>query len=123
MTTITTTEEKRIDQTGAQAHVAAGVAAATFIASGIGALVLGLMTTGAEFSAGLKGALNWWNPAGPLSGKTSVAVLAWLISWVLLHTLWKNKEVNLRASFIITLVLIGLGLLFTFPPIFEALAK
>ncbi|MCL4267374.1 MAG: hypothetical protein KJ069_29625 [Anaerolineae bacterium] len=120
MTTLTTSEEKRVDQ--AQAHVATGVAAATFIASGIGVLFLGLMTTGAELSAGLKEALNWWNPAGPLTGKTSVAVLAWLISWVLLHTLWKNKEIDLWKSFIITLVLIGLGVLFTFPPIFEAFA-
>ena len=118
MTTIATSQERHIEKT--ETYVATGVAAATFIASGIGVLVLGLMTTGAVLSGGLKDALNWWNPAGPLSGKTGIAVLAWLISWVLLNTLWKGKDMDLRKSFIITLVMIGLGLLFTFPPVFEA---
>ena len=118
MTTITTARERHIEKT--ETYVATGVAAATFIASGIGALVLGLMTTGAVLSAGLKDALNWWNPAGPLTGKTGVAILAWLISWLLLNTLWKGKEVDLRKSFVISLILIGLGVLFTFPPVFEA---
>ncbi|HRQ40200.1 MAG TPA: hypothetical protein PLD25_20000 [Chloroflexota bacterium] len=122
MTTIIASEEKPVEQPLVQTHIATGSAAATFIASGIGALFLGLMTTGAEFSVGLKDALNWWNPVGPLAGKTGIAVLTWLISWVLLNTLWKNKEIDLRKSFIITLVLIGLGVLFTFPPIFEAFA-
>ena len=118
MTTVTTSQEKYMETV--ETHVAAGVAAATFISSGIGALVLGLMTTGAVLSAGLKDALNLWNPAGPLSGKTTVAIIVWLISWVLLNSLWKGKDMDLRKSFIITLVLIGLGILFTFPPVFEA---
>jgi len=118
MTTITTHQRERIKIT--ETHVATGVAAATLISSGIGAFVLGLMTTGAVVVEGLKGALNWWNPAGSLTGKSSVAVLAWLISWALMNTLWKGKEMDLRKSFIITLVLIGFGVLFTYPPFFEA---
>ncbi len=118
MTTLTTPQEKYIKKT--TTHVATGVAAATFISSGIGALVLGLLTTGAVLSAGLKDAINLWNPAGPLSGKSTFAVLAWLISWGLMNTLWKDKEMDLQKSFTITLVLIGLGIFFTFPPIFEA---
>ncbi|HIP72019.1 MAG TPA: hypothetical protein EYH05_11570 [Anaerolineae bacterium] len=118
MTTVTTPREKYRETT--QAHVASGAAAATFISSGIGVLVLGLMTTGAVLSAGLKDVLNLWNPAGPLTGKSTFAIIAWLISWVIFNYLWKGKETDLRKSFIITLVLIGLGLLFTFPPVFEA---
>lgn len=118
MTTIATPQEKFVEKT--ETRIATGVAAATFIAGGLGTLVLGLMTTGAVLSGSLKSALNLWNPAGPLSGKTTVAVIIWLISWVLLNSLWKDKNVDLSKSFIITLVLIGLGLLFTFPPIFEA---
>lgn len=120
MTTVTAPQEKQLNK--AEARVASGAAAAAFIASGIGALVLGLMTTGAEISTGLKTALDWWSPVGPLSGKTGVAIITWLISWVLLNTLWKGKEVDLRKSFIITMVLIGLCLLFTFPPFFELFA-
>lgn len=95
---------------------------AAFIASGIGSTVLGLAIIGAEASAGIKDALNLWNPAGPLSGKTTVAVIAFLVSWVLLHLGMKNRSVNLSTSFIVSLVLIGIGLLLSFPPIFELFA-
>ncbi len=97
-----------------------GPAAAALIASGIGSLTIGLLTTGAVLSAGLKSALNWWGPAGPLTGKTGVGVIVWLLSWVLLNSLWKDKDYELGKAFVITLLLIGLGVLFTFPPVFEA---
>lgn len=100
--------------------VAIGAATAAFLSSGIGTLVIGLMTTGAVLSEGLKNALNWWNPAGPLTGKTGVGVLAWLVSWIILHTLWKDKEADFNKVFVITLILIGLGFVLTFPPVFEA---
>ena len=118
MTTITTTPEKHVER--ASAHVATGAAAAAFIASGIGVFVLGLMTTGAEVSSGLKNILNWWNPAGPLSGKTGVAILAWIISWLVLNHLWRGEDKALRSAFTITMVLVGLGVLLTFPPFFTA---
>jgi len=118
MTTLTTRQEKVAKST--KTHVATGIAAATFISSGIGVFVMGLLTTGAVISAGLKDAINLWNPAGPLSGKSTFAVLAWLISWGVMNTLWKGKEMDLHKSYIITLLLISLGVLFTFPPVFEA---
>jgi hypothetical protein len=97
-----------------------GAAAAAMIGAGIGTFVMGLMTTGAVLSEGLNGFLAWYTPAGPLSGKTGIALIAWLISWVLFHTLWKGKDVELGKAFNITLALIALGVLLTFPPIFES---
>jgi hypothetical protein len=47
-------------------------------------------------------------------------VLAWLISWYLLNRAWHAEDRNLRQAFTITLVLIGLGLVLTFPPVFES---
>lgn len=81
-----------------------------------------LMVTGAEMSAGLKIALTWSNPVGPLSGKTGVGVIAWIVSWVILHTLWKDKEMDFGKVFTATLILIALGFLFTFPPFFGLFA-
>lgn len=104
-------------------QMATGPAAAAMIASGIGTLVLGLMTTGAEISAALKTFLTWSAPVGPLSGKTGVAIIVWLISWALLHSFWRDKEYNTNKAFRITLVLIAFGAVMTFPPIFEAFAK
>jgi hypothetical protein len=103
-----------------QDKVATGVAAAAMVAGGIGTFVIGLMTTGAVISEGLRNALNLWNPAGPLSGKTTVGVLAWLISWFILNRLWHDEDRSLQQAFTITLVLIGLGLILTFPPVFES---
>jgi hypothetical protein len=100
--------------------VATGEAAAAMISGAIGTFVIGLLTTGSVIFEGLREALNWWNPAGPLTGKTGVGVIAWLISWALLNTVWKNEDYDLRKAFIITLILLALGVILTFPPVFEA---
>jgi hypothetical protein len=96
-----------------------GVAAAAIIAAGIGCLTLGIVTTLAEASAGFSSALNWVNPVGPLSGKTMVAVAVWLVSWAVLHFTLKGKELRFNTVFTLTLILIGLGLLGTFPIFFD----
>jgi uncharacterized membrane protein YkgB len=99
-----------------------GAASAAFVASGIGCLVIGLLTTLAEVSEGLKTALNWWNPAGPLSGKTGLGVIAWAVSWLVLHRLWKDQESDFGRAFTLTLILLAVGFLLTFPPVFELFA-
>ena len=53
-----------------------GPAAAAILASGIGSLALGLSTTLAQAIAPVKEALNFYDPAGSLSGETTVAVEA-----------------------------------------------
>jgi hypothetical protein len=100
--------------------IPSGPAVAAMISAGIGGLTIGILTTGAVISAELKTFLNFYNPAGPLSGKTTLGVALWLVSWVILNQIWKNKEFNLRSAFITTMVLLALGLLLTFPPIFES---
>ena len=100
--------------------IPSGPAAAAMVAAGIGSLTIGILTTGAVLSAELKTALNFYNPAGPLSGKTSVGIAVWLISWLILNALWKNKDLRLRTAFIWTLMLLAVALLLTFPPVFEA---
>jgi hypothetical protein len=103
-----------------ESAVTTGPAAAAMISGAIGTFVIGLLTTGSVIFEGLREALNWWNPAGPLTGKTGVGVIAWLISWALLNTVWKNEDYDLRKAFIITLILLALGVILTFPPVFEA---
>jgi hypothetical protein len=98
---------------------------AAFIASGIGSFVLGILIVLTEMpsGAGLKSALAFVGPVGPLSGKTTVAVIAFVASWAILHFVFKNRAVKLTTSFIITVVLLALGLLLSFPPVFELFAK
>ena len=97
-----------------------GKISAAFLSSGIGCLVIGIMTTGAVISEGLSNLLNWWNPAGPLSGKTSVGIIVWLVVWAILHKAWKGQETELKKTMTISLILIALGFVLTFPPVFEA---
>lgn len=98
-----------------------GPAHAAMLAAGIGSAVLGLATILAEAFGPIKEVLNWWTPAGPLSGKTGIAVLAWLASWGLLHLAWRRYEIiRDRTIWTWTLVLIFAGWMGTFPPVFEA---
>jgi hypothetical protein len=97
-----------------------GPVAAAFLASGIGAFTLGLLTTAAAASEALATALRWSTPVGPLSGKSTGAVIVWLIAWAILGPRWRGKEVQFGPIFRWTLILLALGLLATFPPFFEA---
>lgn len=98
---------------------------AAFIASGIGSLVLGLaiVITEMKAGAGIKAALAWNSGVGPLSGKTGVAIIAFVISWIGLHFAFKNRAVSLTTAFIVTVILLVIGLLLSFPPVFELFAN
>lgn len=91
---------------------------ASMIASGIGSLVLGIAIVLAEVNADIKTFLTWNTGVGPLSGKTGVSIIAFVISWVVLHYAFQRRAISLTTSFVVTLVLLVLGLLLTFPPVF-----
>jgi hypothetical protein len=99
-----------------------GPIAAAIIAGGIGATALGFFTTLAEASTGAKDWLQWSDRVGPLSGKTIMAVIVWLVSWAVLHVVYRKSAYETRRAFAIALVLIGLGVLGTFPTFFQAFA-
>jgi hypothetical protein len=113
-----------------------GPVAAGFIASGIGTFVIGLGVVLNEASATIKEAVGFdfnaflrfdanfglGKGVGPLSGKVTLAVIAFAITWAVLGYLWRGRELPFGRVFAISLVLIGLGFLLTFPPIFELFA-
>lgn len=105
-----------------------GPVAAAFIAAGIASLVLGLFVTLNEFSPDINNFLKWdanfgvGKGVGPLSGKVGMAVIAYVVSWVVLHLALRGKEVAFRSALLISLILVGLGFLLTFPPIFKLFA-
>lgn len=100
-----------------------GPAAAALLAAAIGVFTVGAMTTLAEASSSLRSALNWWAPAGPLTGKTGVGVIVWLIAWVLLDARYRGREAHMGRVVLWTWMLIALGVLLTFPPVFEIFAQ
>jgi hypothetical protein len=96
--------------------------AAALLATGIGCFLLGLLTTLAEVSGGFRMFLNFYNPVGSLSGKTTYAVVLYVISWAVLHYLWKGRDNMVRVALRPFVVLTLLGLLGTFPVFFELFA-
>ena len=97
-----------------------GPAGAVILSAGFGSFVLGLTTVLAQASTSVNGLLNWWNPAGPLTGKAGVAVAAWLVVWAVLHFAWRGRDVNFGRLWIASIVLTAIGFMGTFPPVFEA---
>jgi len=109
-----------------------GPVAASFLAAGIASFVMGIGVIlgvasatindaiGVDFNAFLQFDKNFGlgSGVGPMSGKLALAVIAFVVSWVVLHLWLRGKEVNFRNFFIASLVLVGLGFALTFPPIF-----
>jgi lysylphosphatidylglycerol synthetase-like protein (DUF2156 family) len=96
-----------------------GPAAAAILAAGIGACALGLLTTLAQASRTVARLLTFSDAVGPLSGKTTIAVVIWLVAWALLSALWRGKDVRFERVWTATVILLALGLLGTFPPFYE----
>jgi len=101
------------------AQVANGSAMAAFLGAGIGAFAMGLLVLLNE--AGIFVAPTLYGAAGGVTGRTTFAVLVWLIGWRLLHSLWKTREMASGRVYGLTLLLVGLGVLGTFPPLWGLL--
>lgn len=99
-----------------------GPIAAAVLATGIGAFTLGLLTTLSEASEGIHDFLEFSDDVGPLSGKTILAVAAYIASWAILHVIWRRENRALRPILIVAVVLVLLGVLGTFPTFFQAFA-
>jgi hypothetical protein len=99
-----------------------GPIAAAILAGGVGCLALGVLTTLSEASKGFSDWLNWYNPVGPLSGKTTLTVIVWLVAWVGLHLAYRRTALESQRALTVALILIGLGVVGTFPEFFDLFA-
>jgi hypothetical protein len=91
--------------------------AAAILSAGIGFIVLAVLAIAGDKSGTIKSSLIFYKPTGPLSGVTTTAILIWFFTWGLLEWRWRKKTVALRRIAAISLALLGLSLLLTFPPI------
>lgn len=94
-----------------------GSGVAAILSAGIGSFVLAVLAIAADKSGTIKSSLIFYKPTGPLSGVTTTAFLIWFFTWGLLEWRWRKKTVALRRIAAISLALLGLSLLLTFPPI------
>jgi len=96
-----------------------GGAMAAFVGAGIGAFAMGAVVILNEL--GLFAAPTLYAPAGGVTGRTTLATVVWLIAWGVLHNRWKAREIAPGRMGALTLILIALGVLGTFPPLWALL--
>lgn len=96
-----------------------GAAMAAVLGAGIGSLAMGIFVLLNE--AGLFAAPSLYAPAGGVSGRTTFAAVVWLAAWAILHARWRRRDIAPAGVAALTLILVGLGLLATFPPLWGLL--
>lgn len=97
--------------------IANGAAMAAFLSAGIGSFALGFIVI--LNSAGLFPVPALYGPAGGVTSRTTLAVVIWLIGWGVLHRRWKDQQIEPRRIHVLSFILIAMGLLLTFPPVWS----
>jgi hypothetical protein len=98
-----------------------GSACGAIVAAGAGCFAMGVLAVAGDGSKRLAGMLNFYPPSGPLSGVSTMAVVVWLVVWVVLAQLWRGKTVAMRKANVVAFLLLAGGLLLTFPPVGDLL--
>ena len=117
--------------TSSPTRLSTGPAVAALLATGLGLLALSLSHVFSEASTTFKNAMqalgNVWMPGasgiGPYSGKETVGLLVWLISWAVLHAVLRKREISLVAAAAGTCMLVGLATTILWPPVIHLLVK
>ena len=104
---------------GTPTPVTTGAALAAVLAAGIGALAVGLVVI--LDAADLFGVPALYEPAGGVSGRMTLAAVIWLVAWGALHVRFRNRELDARRVRRLALVLTGIGILLTLPPVWSLL--
>ncbi|MCA1677958.1 MAG: hypothetical protein LC777_02895 [Actinobacteria bacterium] len=120
---MTTLDGERLAEPAPSTPVQAnGGVVAALLAAGAACALLGALTVGASASEAIDKLLTFSDAVGPLSGKTVVPTLAWLVIWPVLHLCLRARELNLQRGCTVALALVALGLLGTFPPFYQLFA-
>jgi hypothetical protein len=137
MTTIieTRVNEHKIDAIeaftpSAKVWLPGGVAVAPRLAADIGMLTLAgvnqFTQISKDFNTWVHGIGKLWMPGaqgiGPYSGKETLAALAWLGSWVILHFALRRRDMDVSRWLIVFIVGVGIATTWIWPPVFEYFA-
>ncbi len=98
-----------------------GPGGAAILAAGIGSAALGILAFAGDASDAIGKFLNFYNPTGTLSGVTTLALIAWLVSWFALNRLWQRRTVPMLMVNVAAFALLAVGFLLTLPPFMDLL--
>ncbi|MGA9762533.1 MAG: hypothetical protein WBQ14_08930 [Gaiellaceae bacterium] len=101
------------------AERSSGPAFAGIIAAGLAFAALGVVTTLAEVFDGFGDWLAFSGRVGMLSGETILAIAVYIVSWAGLGLFWRRSDPPLVPVAVVTVALVAVGLLGTFPPFFR----
>src|SRR5512133_2546080 len=92
-----------------------GPVSAALLAGGIGCAAMGLITLFYEINdkSAFAKAMTWNKGVGGLSGKSTLAIIIFFLSWAILHYVWKDKETNFARISSIAIALLFVGLIGT----------
>ncbi|OFX17782.1 hypothetical protein A3K71_06635 [archaeon RBG_16_50_20] len=104
-----------------------GAAVAAYISAMLGLLVMGTVHTmtgaSASFSTWVLSIGKLWIPnaqgIGPYSGKETFLLVAWILSWAVLHMLLRKRDVKLAVPVVVFVVGMALATLFVYTPFID----
>ena len=96
-----------------------GFTAATLLSGGIGITIFGVLTLVSELSSSFGSSIAFYTPSGPLSGKAVISVVAWLIAYAISALALRGRMLSERTTYVTTSILIAIGFLLTFPPVWK----
>lgn len=105
-----------------------GIAAAAILSIPVGLLTLAASHILDDYSPAGRAWVHAWGKAwmpgaegiGPYSGKETLALCAWIGSWILLHLSMRRRNVRLTGAGVVFLIGIGAATALLWPPITEA---
>lgn len=97
-----------------------GAAMAALLSGAIGASAMGVFVLLHE--AAVYSAPALYGPAGGLSGRTTLAVVVWLVSWAGLHYRWRNRDISSLAVGRAAFLLVAAGIIATVPTVWGLVA-
>ncbi|HET6309660.1 MAG TPA: hypothetical protein VFH00_01495 [Candidatus Nitrosotalea sp.] len=98
-----------------------GFAAATLIGGGFGVAFFGVLTFVSERWVTTQAGLTLTKEVGPLSGKSVYGVIGWLVAWAVLAVILRRVKVSEKFTYWTTGILVAVGFLLTFPPVWKLL--
>ena len=93
-----------------------GAAAAAILSAAAGCFCIGLFGLLGDALPALARCFNFYIPTGPLSGVTTSAIVVWLALWSILSRTWGDKSLPMGKINASSFLLLGVGLLLSFPP-------
>jgi hypothetical protein len=96
-------------------------AAAAMLAAGLGCVVFGVLTALTSANQAVADALTFMPKVGPLSGQALTAAIVFLGSWKLLEFMLRGREPSEKRVFVAMWIMVAIGVVLTFPPVYQSL--